>query len=122
MAWVPLLVFLLDNDPSDLLLLEAFDHFRQPNAEFNVFGHRFQDLFPTLRSYIGVRMAWANEEPPAAGRWDHPPELSVAHMISIKISGEMTLPGRKLVTTETGFLGLAPEATSEDDVVVVLYG
>jgi hypothetical protein len=34
----------------------------------------------------------------------------------------LALNGRRLITTMTGFLGLAPEETQNGDVVAVLYG
>lgn len=54
--------------------------------------------------------------------WKHfPHELTDKHAFNMKIA-TLALNGRRLITTKTCFLGLAPEETQNGDVVAVLYG
>jgi hypothetical protein len=80
----------------------TFERFRQKNAHFLVFGHQFQQFFPTLREphndKLGRENFWA---------------MLITVIASIS---------RKMITTSEGHLGLAPEEVQEDDVVAILYG
>ena len=80
---------------------EAFDQFRQTNAHFSLFGHHLKDFFPAM------------EAPVTASPRE---EESLMHFATL------TLIGRRLMTTESGYLGLVTEAVEEGDVVAVLYG
>lgn len=51
----------------------------------------------------------------------YPFELTENHAVNIGIS-KLALDSRKLITTNTEFLGLTPEETWSGDVIAVLYG
>jgi hypothetical protein len=52
---------------------------------------------------------------------EDPQDLTEDHKKNVTLAA-ITLEGRKLVTTATGFVGLAPEAAQKNDVVAVLFG
>lgn len=87
---------------TDSLSWEAFDQFRQTNAHFSIFGHPFGSFFPEIKSWDGLGLTDINTQ-------------------SMKLS-TLSLIGRRLITTETGFLGLAPEAAERGDFVAIVYG
>jgi hypothetical protein len=96
---------------------ELLDRFRQSNSGFSVLGCRFRDLFPSMWSY----------RPPPLPRqphdeiWPPPPLLNedVTHDMKLSV---LTLTGRRLVSTQSGYIGLAPEAVPSGDVVAIIYG
>lgn len=100
---------------------QLFDRFRQSNAHFTIFGHTFINFFPGMRSYH-VHSISKYRHPGAPVEWKHTPyELTQEHNRNIRLAS-IALDGRRLITTETGFLGLAPDETQTGDTVAVLYG
>ncbi|QDS77753.1 hypothetical protein FKW77_004831 [Venturia effusa] len=102
------------------------DRFRQTNASFSIFGHPFKDLFPDMRQYRVESLPVINnaclpgQENPVP-RKHTPHELTEHHFRNMRIAN-VGLRGRRLITTKTGFLGLAAKQVDVDDVIAVLYG
>jgi hypothetical protein len=92
---------------------ESFDRFRHRNADFSLFGCAFKSFFPNMRSYKIPSPIHAAERDSQ--------NLTTRHARNIKIAA-IGLEGRRLVTTRTGFLGLAPEETQIGDTLAVLIG
>jgi hypothetical protein len=89
------------------LCWESFDSFRQTNANFFIFGHKFQDFFPKMQTsttYEQIEDEFEKE--------------SVSNMLIAVLA----LIGRRLITTQGGYLGLAPEEVQENDAIAILYG
>jgi hypothetical protein len=82
---------------------ETFDRFRQTNAEFSIFGQKLREFFPTTQ-----------------GRYSEQ-HLTVNHAHDMLLS-VIALLARKLITTKSGYLGLAPEQVQKDDLVAILFG
>jgi hypothetical protein len=133
---------------------ETFDQFRQINADFLVFGHKFREFFPQMGSsqqmksslqtldfdpvqpngmtlsgdqsihdqaliqQEGVEYSDCNE---GEGSYDPMPELSSRDITSSMLMNVLALVSRRLITTEGGWLGLAPEEVQKGDVVANLY-
>jgi hypothetical protein len=104
---------------------EAFDRFRHTNADYKIFGHCFRDFFPNMREYVRPMLFW---KPPTL--WDYPNrpdhnyylrDLTEDDARNMSLSA-LSLISRRLVTTSTGYLGLAPEEAHNGDKVGVLYG
>ena len=91
---------------------ESFDRFRQTNANFSIFGIQLRDFFPEMRSYL------------SPSHWSARPgtrpitEDDVNNMALMAIS----IVGRRLATTHTGYLGLVPEEAHQGDCIAVIYG
>jgi hypothetical protein len=86
---------------------ESFDRFRQTNAEFSIFGHSFRDFFPKMPD---VRDGKAD------------PEILSKEIGRDMATCVLTVVGRRIMTTKSGFLGLAPEALQKGDEIAVIYG
>ncbi len=101
---------------------EAFDRFRHTNANFEIFGYQLRDFFPNMREYVRPMLFWKNPT-----LWEYPKilcyrrELIEGHRWNMSLSA-LALVGRRLVTTDQGYLGLAAEAIQEGDVVAILCG
>lgn len=91
---------------------ENFDRFRQMNAYFSIFGIPLRDFFPSMRSYI-PQLPWD----PKRGT-----ELITEDIVRVMELAVISIQYRRLVTTQTGFLGLVPEETQQGDVIAVMYG
>ncbi|KAI5371709.1 hypothetical protein J4E82_009593 [Alternaria postmessia] len=78
----------------------AFDEFRKHNRGFCIGGQSFESFFPTAHNK------------------DLEVELTLRHLRLAMLSLEQ----RALITTETGYLGLAPTAVRQGDVVAILFG
>ncbi|KAG9201401.1 hypothetical protein G6514_005773 [Epicoccum nigrum] len=96
-----------------------FDRFRQSNAEFLVFGVALRDLF-----------AGVNDPDPLAnftadGNVKHQ-RLTSRHRTSPHIDNlkraSIALQHRRLCTTQTGFLCLAPDEVKIGDSIAILLG
>jgi Heterokaryon incompatibility protein (HET) len=85
----------------------AFDSFRQANASFSVLGYPFWQFFRS-------KSPFSTEDPPSLK------DLLASDMRRATLS----LTDRILITTKTGYLGLAPKETRVEthDVVAILYG
>lgn len=101
---------------------QVFDRWRQRNAEFTIFAHTIRSFFPNRRSYKPAQSLGMAETAMADGvqlaRESN--DLTEQHAFNMKL-GALGLKGRKLVTTITGSLGLAPEATGVGDVIAILF-
>ena len=85
---------------------EMFDRFRQTNANFQIFGYLLKDLFPSMHKHHARHFHKAGVEDLG---WEHLPYgITAKHTSNVKIAA-IALNVRKLITTKTGFLGLAPE-------------
>jgi hypothetical protein len=101
---------------------EVFYRFRQTNAYFPVFGHFFRDFFPSMRRYLDRPVSKDQYPKALVDECNHfPHELTANHGLNMSLA-VIVLGGRKLITTNTGFLGLAPEETLRGDFIAVLYG
>ena len=102
---------------------ESFDHFRQWNADFMVFGHPFKSFFPNMRMYKPPFYSKTTHQPPKNSEQPkhNSQDLTENHAKNLELAA-VGLKGRKLVTMDTGFLGLATETALKGDVVVVLFG
>ncbi len=105
---------------------EAFDRFRHTNADFEIFGHQLRDFFPNMREY--VRPMSSRKKPTL---WNHPDNIPEKDHYQRDLNendgwnmslSALALVGRRLVTTDQGYLGLAAEAVQEGDVVAILCG
>ncbi|KAF1838118.1 hypothetical protein BDW02DRAFT_52709 [Decorospora gaudefroyi] len=86
----------------------TFDRFRQTNAYFSVFGSPLKEFFPAVRSRVQKGSLCA--------------EWCLNHQSrNINLFG-VGIRGRRLITTHTGWLGLAPAEADVDDVVAILFG
>jgi hypothetical protein len=98
-----------------------FDSFRQTNAHFPIFGLMFKHFFPNMRSYTFHAAHGARSAVDEDG-WTHSPhEMTTDHAYNMRLA-TVGLSGRKLITTQNGFLGLAPDETQLGDTIAVLYG
>jgi hypothetical protein len=79
---------------------QRFDEFRKHNRGFCIGGQSFESFFPTAHNK------------------DLEVELTLRHLRLAMLSLEQ----RALITTETGYLGLAPTAVRQGDVVAILFG
>ncbi|CAN9346683.1 unnamed protein product [Alternaria alternata] len=79
---------------------QRFDEFRKHNRGFCIGGQSFESFFP------------------AAHNKRLKVELTLRHLRLAMLS----LDQRALITTETGYLGLAPAAVRQGDVVAILFG
>jgi hypothetical protein len=86
-----------------------FDRFRQSNADFSVLGLLFKDFYPWIPTMS------ANVDQGSQFREYSNPVRSLRVCV-------LTLAGRRLMTTQSGYLGLVPEAAKPGDVVAILYG
>jgi hypothetical protein len=77
-----------------------FDEFRRLNQDFTINGQTLKSCFP-----------------------QHSSRLANVDFIKYYLRlAAITLQGRKLITTRTGYLGLAPQYVQRQDVLVVLMG
>ena len=98
---------------------EVFDQFRQTNAEFPIFGHNLRDFFPGMRDLHNGELYSCRGQPGNVLLQDADFTDQVASDMHLVV---LALVGRKLITTSTGYLGLAPEEVRENDVIGILYG
>jgi hypothetical protein len=95
---------------------ETFDQFRQTNAEFPIFGYKFREFFPSMRSPYGsfyLKESGKEERQYIELTSEIAPDMHVT---------VLALIGRRLITTTGGYMGLAPEEVLKDDVIAILYG
>lgn len=127
---------------------EDFDRFRHTNANFSIFSYQLRDLFSDLPLYpsacesssvipnMKTRRVFTNQRHAISRlvlRWKTPKQRD---MQSRRFSGprltdtdaknmtlaKISITARRLVTTATGYLGLAPEETSQGYLITILYG
>jgi hypothetical protein len=89
----------------------SVDRFRQTNAHFPIFSSLLRELF-TEESETGLKLILSLNEP--ANRYDDGSGDLLRFAIGIE--------GRKLITTRTGWLGLAPEESEIGDIIAILFG
>jgi hypothetical protein len=85
-----------------------FDRFRQTNAEFSIFDYTFKDFFPPMKTGQDTNFSESIT-------------LEAEDAADMKLS-TTSLIGRRLATTENGFIGLVPEQVLVGDFIAVLYG
>jgi len=111
--------------PTDNPLWETFDRFRQTNADFDLFGHPLRDFFPAMHLYqsrMPFDSPWSTGSTDRPNNNSHQPDRLTdqdEHNVALTV---LALAGRRLVTTVTGYMGLVPEDTCEEDVIAVLRG
>jgi hypothetical protein len=93
---------------------EDFESFRQTNANFSILGLKFRDMFPEMDRWSQWWIAEDNKDSEHVKLLDQ--MASDMHLVVL------ALTGRRLVTTSTGYLGLAPAEVLKGDVIAVLYG
>ncbi|KAF2994607.1 hypothetical protein E8E13_002764 [Curvularia kusanoi] len=101
---------------------EQFDQFRQSHAQFDLFGVRLKNLFPAIDErntarFFDIRLARISDD-------DDYSDDDYRHrdfQVNIKLAA-VGLQGRRMITTQTGFLGLAPDETDIGDLIVVVLG
>ncbi|KAF2629366.1 hypothetical protein BU25DRAFT_409267 [Macroventuria anomochaeta] len=118
---------------------KIFDRFRQSNADFNIFGHTLQDFFPNTGDYSKdlvytpidsdsideFSMVYGNPEDDGNPRLLRVSNLEHGynnHHASNIRRAAVALQKRRLITTRTGFLGLAPDEVKIGDTVAILLG
>ena len=79
---------------------QTFESFRQTNANFSILGLKLRDMFPEMDPWSQWWVAENSEET------EHIELLN--QMASDMHLVVLALTGRRLVTTSTGYLGLAP--------------
>jgi len=101
---------------------ESFDRLRQTNAEFSIFGHSFREFFPSAQKYnrpiislepLTVQLCPLGPQPPIELEYGDPEDVARATLAFV---------GRRMVTTEGRYLGLAPDAVQKGDVIAIVYG
>jgi hypothetical protein len=93
---------------------EVFESFRQTNADFDILGVKFKDIFPEMNPWSRF---WRREE---SADSEHVELLGqIASDMHLTV---LALTGRRLITTSGGYLGMAPEEALKDDVIAILYG
>lgn len=90
---------------------EAFDRFRQTNADFDIFSNCLRDFFPDMQEYVR----------PSPLYQTYSRELTEHHAFNMSLTA-LALVGRRLVTTTTGYLGLAAASVQKTDIIAILYG
>jgi hypothetical protein len=80
--------------------LEKFNRFREASAGLRVGDKTLKDYFPCE---CGSRKKLSQ------------------HIENIRLTA-LSLEGREVITTKTGYLGLAPDSVRQDDVIVILPG
>jgi hypothetical protein len=93
---------------------QTFESFRQTNANFSILGLKLRDMFPEMDPWSQWWVAENSEDS------EHIELLN--QMASDMHLVVLALTGRRLVTTSTGYLGLAPAELLEGDIIAVLYG
>lgn len=93
---------------------EAFDRIRHSNAEFDLWGYSLKSLFPGMEAYKSIPANPTSEE------WLSDDEVKRLTQ-NLTLAG-LTMKGRRLATTSTGWLALLPEYTQRGDIIAVLFG
>ncbi|KAI1402484.1 heterokaryon incompatibility protein-domain-containing protein [Hypoxylon fuscum] len=93
-----------------------FEDFRHRNANFSVFGYPFRSFFLSPRT---------NQQGCCTGRGSCP--SLIPSRLTYKDRHNMnlcviSLLGRRLMTTETGYMGMVPETVKLGDIIAVLHG
>lgn len=79
---------------------ERFDNFRKHNKDFRIGGQKFRTFFPQHNKQ----------------------SVDIAETLRCMRLALLSLDHRVLITTGTGYLGLAPAETRPGDVIAVLFG
>jgi hypothetical protein len=102
---------------------KLFDRFRQTNANFSVFGYNFKDFFPNAERCepqgLSAGRGWGSSETKITRERAY--QIPNTQWYNIRLA-TVGLAGRRLITTKTGYLGLAPAESRPGDTVAVLYG
>lgn len=93
---------------------EAFDRIRQSNAEFDLWGYSLKSFFPEIEAYKSI------PDDPTPEKWLSDEEVRRLTQ-NLTLAG-LTMKGRRLATTKTGWLALLPEYAQEGDITAVLFG
>ncbi|KAF4633396.1 hypothetical protein G7Y89_g4717 [Cudoniella acicularis] len=101
-----------------------FDQFRQTNTHFSIFGHGLSSFFPHMSDYVFPNIDWAASDLPLQPQ---PEDGIYLHWLDEKDAYDMklcevSLHGRRLITTEMGWLGLAPEMVKVGDALAIICG
>ncbi|KAH7351369.1 heterokaryon incompatibility protein-domain-containing protein [Rhexocercosporidium sp. MPI-PUGE-AT-0058] len=106
---------------------EPFERFRQANADYSIFGFKFRDFFPVMdypgqgnKDVDGIASSASPIELPTIIS-DHAMELDGNDALVMKRT-TLTLEGRRLITTKSGYLGTAPEAVMKGDLLAIFFG
>jgi hypothetical protein len=105
---------------------KSFDRFRHTNAHFPIFGTPFKTFFPIIQvdtTYLEDGLVDLCEVVSDTEDRYFKPEVTgyMGHGFNLRLFS-VGIKGRKLVTTHTGWLGLAPDESEMGDTVAVLYG
>lgn len=118
---------------------KTFDRFRHTNAHFNIFNHPLHSLFPAPTSptadivhkpldpssITAFTMTYGAPEDQGSARPLRVNDIEHAysnHHASNLRRAVVALHRRRLFTTQTGYLGLAPEEVCVGDSIAVLLG
>jgi hypothetical protein len=102
---------------------KLFDRFRQTNANFSVLGYKFKDFFQNPERCgpqgLSAGRGWGSSETKITRERAY--QIPNTQWYNIRLA-TVGLAGRRLITTETGYLGLAPAESRPGDTVAILYG
>ncbi|KAL6711762.1 hypothetical protein ACN47E_002805 [Coniothyrium glycines] len=111
----------------------TFERFRQTNAHFSLFGRSFESMFnsfhpndeihngPLAHGICRVQRITRTQSGTGPALVGSPFALDARHKDQMKLA-TVGLQGRRLITTASGHLGLAPDEAEAGDTVAVLYG
>lgn len=96
----------------------TFNEFREANKDLDVCGRPLRSFFPSAPERLPwlhwpVWLLWP------ARRLPHWSSSASAKNLRLTL---LSLAGRRLFTTNSGFVGLAPEAAQSGDVIAVVWG
>lgn len=118
---------ILESNPHAAGHWRKFERFRQTNALFSIFGYSLRDFFASPNEPLVESISQLFPQD------DHSVKETITPQGNnqIRYSGDMPdlisvaaigLHARTMITTTTGFLGLAPEEVKIGDVVAILFG
>lgn len=109
---------------------QYFDRFRQSNASFSIFGVVFKEFFPNINvtcsglAAYDKRLYWESLIIDCGSNLqsgDNSYTFSETHASNLR-RATIAIQHRRLCTTDTGFLGLAPDEVEVGDTVAILLG
>lgn len=97
-----------------------FECFRQSNSLFNVFGLSLHRFFPEEDEWFDHPQI-ERLRPGLGRKMSEGTGYTKDHAYNLKLAA-VALRNRRLITTDTGYLGLAPDEVQAGDTVAVLVG
>jgi hypothetical protein len=119
--------------PDTVYQWRFFDRWRHTNASFPIFGYTLEDFF-TVRDKAGSHFVASEREPHSYTllKRSVPPWAPLMYNGTISSYTQchlenlgraaVALEHRRLITTQTGYLGLAPDEITEHDRIAIFVG